>query len=317
MYISEAVEGYKIDKQASFYSINTLIGYQTHFNQLIGFLWDVELSSVSSDDLKRFFIFLRNDYVPKRFSGNKEPLRTTTLRNAWCAVRSLFTWAERDLKITRPDLDLKRLDVNYPEIVPFTTGEIASLLKACEYSKPSKTIRRKSFVMKRQTGKRDRAMILFLLDTGVRVSELIRLKIKDINIENGSAEIIPEGSGRKSRGRTVYIGSTTKKALWLYLNHISKDNYVFMSIDHRSMTRNAIRQLLSKLGKAVGIAGVHPHRFRHTFAIKYLRNGGDVFTLQRLLGHSTLEMVRYYLLIAKADVQNTYKSASPVDRWGL
>ena len=304
MRISEAIEGYKIDKQTSFYSQNTLNGYDNHFRQLIGFLGDIEIGKVSADDLKRFLIWLRNDYKPKRFSGNESPLKTTTLRNAWCAVRSLFTWAERDLKIARPDLELKLPEVCYPDIIPFTNDEIAGLLKACEYSRTAKTTRRSPFSMKRVTAKRERALILLFLDTGLRVSELSRLKIDNVNLESSSVEIIPDGSGRKSKGRTVYFGSTTRKALWVYLNGRDKNEYIFLTIDHHQMNRNTIRQLLSKLGRSIGLNGVHPHRFRHTFAIQYLRNSGDVFTLQRLLGHSTLEMVKHYLSIGRSDVQN-------------
>jgi integrase/recombinase XerD len=88
-------------------------------------------------------------------------------------------------------------------------------------------------------------------------------------------------------------------------------------IDNTPMNRKSLYQMLRDLGDRAGVPHVHPHRFRHTFAITYLRNGGDVFTLQLLLGHSDMEMVRRYASIAQADCANAHRKASPADNWRL
>ena len=83
------------------------------------------------------------------------------------------------------------------------------------------------------------------------------------------------------------------------------------------MNKKALRLFIGHLGKKAGVKNCHPHRFRHTFAITYLRSGGDVFTLQALLGHSTLDMVQHYARIAEIDIEQAHKRTSPADNWRL
>ena len=90
-----------------------------------------------------------------------------------------------------------------------------------------------------------------------------------------------------------------------------------MTITGRPMDRVVLLEMLKDLGAKVGVADCHPHRFRHTFAINFLRNGGNVYELQMALGHTTLEMVRVYLALAETDLQRAHEEASPVTKWRL
>jgi integrase/recombinase XerD len=83
------------------------------------------------------------------------------------------------------------------------------------------------------------------------------------------------------------------------------------------LASSGLLQLIRRLGDRAGVNHAHPHRFRHTFAINFLRNGGNAFVLQMLLGHSTMEMVKRYLALAQADAQATHRRASPVANWRL
>jgi integrase/recombinase XerD len=87
---------------------------------------------------------------------------------------------------------------------------------------------------------------------------------------------------------------TTGQALWRYLatrGETTLDDYVFVTSRGRPLGRDDLCKILARIGARAGVAGVHPHRFRHTMAINYLRNGGNVFALQLMLGHTTRTLV--------------------------
>lgn len=312
MNLSTAIDGFMIHHTAAGYSPGTLGTYKWALKLLLGYLGHVELENVSNARLLAFFAYLRTDYATD--------LSGSSLENVWKAIRSFYNWAVDDGIVSqRPDLDLPRPRYTSPQIKPFNADEITAMLKACEYTKQASTERRQPFAMRRPTAKRDKAIVLLLLDTGLRVSEAARLCISDVDMTTGEITVKPWGSGRKTKGRMVYIGKVARSALWRYLatRNDPPAARLFLTEAETPMDRNSIRLLIDGLSARAGIAHANPHRFRHTFAVQYLRNGGDVFTLQRLLGHSTMEMVRRYLALADADSQAAHTRASPVDRWRL
>jgi len=312
MLLSKAIEGYFFDKSAV-YSKNTLASYVYVYRNLVDYLGDKDIEAVTPEDLTAFITHIRTDYIPIRFGGDTSPLSNAGVDLHWKGTRSLFKWASETLGFKRPDLNMPRPKFKRPHVRPFTEDDIRKLIRHCDYT-VDKSHRGASapFRQRRPTAKRDKALILVLLDTGLRIGELLRLKIEEVNFEEGELLIAPFGTGRKTKPRLVVIGTTARRSLWLYvasLQHSRLSDRLF------PMTQNAVRLLLSRLGDRAGVNDVHPHRFRHSFAIHYLRNGGDIFTLQRLLGHSTLEMVNYYLDIAQSDIALAHRKASAIDRW--
>ena len=317
MKLSKAVEGFIFARLADGYSPNTMDVYKWALVRLERYLENPEVVAIKLDDLRRFMLFMRAEYKPSRMNGDESPLSGSSMENIWKAIRSFFRWASEEIEIERPDLNLVKPEYSAPEIIPYTEKEVKLLLKVCGFTSSS-TGYRKSFSMRRPTCKRDRAIVLVLLDTGIRASEIARLELDNINFQTGAINITPFGTGRKTKGRTVYLGKVARGALWLYTAEREGDeNTLFLTIKSRPMNRNSIRQMVNNLGERAGIKKAYPHRFRHTFAIQFLRNGGDIFSLQRLLGHASLEMVQKYLKLAQVDTQNAHRRASPVDRWGL
>lgn len=297
MLLSKAVEGYFYDK-STIYSESTLESYHYVFKLLIAHIGDQEISEVQPNQLKAFLVWLKQDYVPNRFNGDTSPLSPAGVDLHWKGIRSLFKWAYQTLDVVRPDLDLPRPHYDRPQVKSFSEDEVRRLLKASDQRIP--------------TARRNKALILFLLDTGLRLGEALRIKMQDINFENGEILVAPYGTGRKTKPRMVFVGNTAKRALWLYVARIDDARPADRLFP---MSKVAVRIMLKRLSVRSGVADVYPHRFRHSFAIWFLRGGGDVFTLQRMLGHSTLEMVNYYLDIAQSDIAIAHKRASAVDRW--
>jgi integrase/recombinase XerD len=209
---------------------------------------------------------------------------------------------------------LKASRAESPPIEPLSQGEVRKLLSACEMTKSWQN--RPGVSTKRPTAERDKAIVWLMYDTGVRVSELCNLKIGNVDLQNNRALVL--GKGNKSR--YVRIGRRCNKAIWRYLTtrESKLPDDPFIVVYHhdleRPMNRRVLGRLIKRLGKRAEIQGrVYPHRLRHTFAIQFLRHGGDIYTLQALLGHTSLEMVKRYLKIAEADTVVAHRRASPGD----
>lgn len=303
--LSQAIEGFALARTADGYSSATIEQYKWGLHYFILSTGDVPINQITKQHIR--------DLLASLQSGN---LSSVSVFHVWKAIRAFYKWASLDLEIPRPDTEIKAPPHQYPEVVPFSQDDVKLLLRAVEKTKPSEG-RKAGFTMSRPLAIRDKAIILTLLDTGIRASELCRLRISDIDLQTGIIQVHPFKSGKKSRPRTIPIGVGTRKAIWRYLVDRPKDNLAFCTSKLRPLNRMTLLQLLTRLGERAEVAGVHPHRFRHTFAITFLRNGGDVFTLQRLLGHSDLDMVRHYLALAQSDDEAAHRKASPVDNWKL
>ena len=165
-------------------------------------------------------------------------------------------------------------------------------------------------------GTRDLALLLLLLDTGARLGEVARLTTADVEdaIRDGLFKVM----GKGSRERYLPLGKAARDALRRY-THVyrfdARADALFLGRNGRPLAREGLRQIIRRVASRAGVEGVHPHRLRHTFAVNYLINGGDAMTLQRILGHSTLEMVRNYVSFDHRAIKERHTIASPSDRF--
>ena len=162
-------------------------------------------------------------------------------------------------------------------------------------------------------------MVLTFVDTGLRLSELAGIQRCDLDFDNGTIKVM----GKGAKERRVHISQETQKSILRYLLRRRDDGLpcLWVTEQHKPVHPRGISSMIRRLGKLAGITGqvrTSAHTFRHTAAIQYLRNKGDQFTLQIMLGHSTLEMTkRYVSTLGVEDMLKVHQTASPVENWKL
>jgi integrase/recombinase XerD len=317
--IQKDINGFLYFKMAEGLSNNTITSYRRILAMWMKHVTKPEIKKIRSRDIVAYLAWLRNEYTPVRFNGNSSPLKGKTLRNHWVTLKSFFRWAAMEFVLNDPMLKVPAPKFTTPEVIPFEKNEIMRLLKATKFKREAKTRIKKSYKMRRPTSNRDESLILTLLDTGMRSSEICCLSISDLDLSTGRIGIqhAEEGGAKGGKGRSVYLGLKSRKVIWRYLNNREDSSFsdrpLFLSTRLVRMNPNSLRQIIKSLANSALVENCYPHRFRHTFAISYLRSGGDVFTLQRLLGHQSLDMVKHYARVAEVDLANAHRKASPVD----
>jgi integrase/recombinase XerD len=324
--LSQAFQGMILEKRAAGLSPHTISDYQNTCKKvLLYFTKNPVFTSITREQLVKFFAWLRDDYIAKPAGvapRGEFKLSPKSRLNIHTNLSALWSWAiVTGYARTNIVRTIPAPEVNETEIEPLSLKEIEALLKACDtahiYSRQNKDI-----VPSRHTAARDRMIIMLLFDTGLRAQELCDLMIKDLNIDQNKISI---RHGKGDKARTVHFGRRAAKVVWEYL----KDRLgpktkpteplllVDEDLDPRPMNRHVLGRLVSRIGDRAGVKKVHPHRFRHSFAIEYLRNDGKMLALQDLLGHSDLETARRYARFVEADIAIDHASASPADKLRL
>jgi len=235
-----------------------------------------------------------------------QPVKPGTLRNYQGLLTTFFgRLVRRGVLAVSP---LERLELprrRQDQVQPFAEEHIEALLDAAKTT---------------ETPVRDRALILFLYDTGARVSEAVALTVGDLDTHTNSVTVRGKGDKR----RTLVYSLHTQHALWDLLRPgkggepYPSETPLFRSMRGSNrgghLTPSGVANLIHKLGERAGIRGIRcsPHTLRHAFAVRMLRNGADLRTLSTQLGHTDLGMTMRYLAIADADIAAVHRIASPV-----
>lgn len=329
---SQAIDGFILDKQAASKSAHTIRNYRITFNKVR--LWmqmrddpDPAFVDLTRQDWVEFMAWLQNDYISDCAGiANRAPrlLSQKSLLNIHTDLCALYTWATSpgiELVPTHIFRTIERPQADAPLIESFTRDQVRDMLKACKQTRAWAD--NEDITTTRHTADRDQCIVLLLLSTGIRASELCDIHFKDIKMSERSITVSGKGRGQGKKQRAVHFGKSTARALWRYLaprlKDLKPDDLIFtVGPDDapRPMTRDRLLKLINAIGERANVEA-YPHKFRHTFATNYLRNGGDLLTLKALLGHTSLEMVQRYAQIISTDCAREHEKADPVDNWKL
>jgi site-specific recombinase XerD len=213
------------------------------------------------------------------------------------AARAIRRWLNfcvaEELLDASPMRKVKMPTLNRPILPALSDADIRRIIAACHI-------------------RRDKAIVYILLDTGLRAAELVSLNGGDIDLHTGA--IIVTGKGRKERH--VYLSPASQRELRRYYRQRgrpSANGPAFRSErNDQRLTRSGLFQLMRRLARASGVPNCKPHTFRRTFALTMLRQGCDLYTLQHLMGHEDVQMLRRYLAISDDDAQAAHDKYSPV-----
>ncbi|MFC1892986.1 tyrosine-type recombinase/integrase [Chloroflexota bacterium] len=166
------------------------------------------------------------------------------------------------------------------------------------------------------SGQRNHALLVTILDSGLRASEASGITLDNLNLKDGYIKI----TGKGDKERIVPIGKFVQMELLHYIEKVRPEPYgsdcdkLFLSRGGKTITVNTVKLVFSRLARSSGVNRLHAHLCRHTFAINYLLNGGDIFSLREILGHTTLEMVNHYLHFTSSQITAQHQKYSPMDR---
>lgn len=290
-YLETWLEAFMVDRKVQNLSPGTLYFYRAKLRLFMKFCETqaiIQINQLTSMVLREYLLWLENTgHNPGGTNACYRAIKTFLL----------WYWVETDQEKPNPIMKVKIPKLALALLEPASLDDITKMIKTCG----------KDF-----HGLRDRAIILTLLDTGVRGAEMIAINLVNLKLTTGAIQII-QGKGRKPR--SVYLGQMTRKTVRAYLK-IRTDNNPAMWITEQDnrLTYWGLRELVERRALKAGVKPPTLHSFRRAFALAMLRAGVDVYTLQELMGHADLQVLRRYLKLIDQDLQVAHRRGSPVDK---
>ena len=287
MNILKSFEDYLIHEKR--YSEHTSEAYLSDINLFKEFLvgLEIELVDVARDDIK--------DYLGSLF----DQVNAASLNRKLSSIRHFY------LFLTKREVIKKNPAISI--VTPRKDGYLPSLLSKEEVMKMIK------FPFgKQEKDLRDRAIVEILYSSGIRVGELVNLKIGDVDFKELVVKIFGKGKKERIVPLTDFAKDALENYLFLRVGEKFRDSYIFLNKNHKKITERGVQYIIGKLAKNAGVyRNVTPHMFRHSFASHFLENGMNLRYLQHMLGHTNLSTTEVYTHLSITELQKVYNSSHP------
>jgi Site-specific recombinase XerD len=316
MTVARAIDDYLDDYIGGNHSDKTLEWHRTALSLLQAYLKkgrDITLvGEIDAPDITAWFTYLR------KTPGAHGKMRSErTVQTYARSARAFFHWLVRQGTIAENPFERVAFPkVGKPLIKTISDEEFEQLLLACAPPNEDGPFAERAAV-------RNRAILWLFYDSGIRLSELINLRVGDFDRKHGLITV----KGKGSKERRIALGQNCLRNMLYYLDRHRPDereleewgslgeDHFFLAETRKPLTKNGITLLFVRLKKRAGITGkrISPHIFRHTFAIRYLKLSRDPFSLQELLGHEDMATVKLYMHMNDDDIQEQKSKYSPGD----
>ncbi|MFC1980606.1 tyrosine-type recombinase/integrase [Chloroflexota bacterium] len=265
------------------------------------------ITDIGTSEARKFIFHLQNNvkrWETSPYVNDSRGLSSFSVHGYARTIKAFWSWLLAEGYISHnPMVKLRLPRTEHKVIATFSPEQVKKLLDATDRKTPA--------------GFRDYVMIMLLYDTGIRLSEIINLDFHKIDFSQSCLVV----NGKGNRERTVPFGREVRRMLWRYMSGFRPEPdspqvvQLFLTDKGLPLRPRAVQSMLSRLGKRAGISEVRcsPHTLRHTFAKQYLMCGGDVFSLQRILGHSSLEVVKIYINLLSSEICKQHSKFSPAD----
>ena len=288
MTLKLAMEEFLIDQQVRGNTSRTLVYYRQSLGRFQAFVGPVALVEITLPLCKRYYIHL-----------TERGIASTTAQTYIRALRAFLAWCFNEGYLTEDITQRFKLPKAQRKTIDVLTDEELRRLFTC-------------FDLRTMTGARNYAICALMIDSGLRLNEVVSLEAGAVHVAEGYA--IVNGKGNKQR--MVPLGLQSKRALFRYMGRVpplGPKTGLFVKDEQIPIKQSTVEQLFRVLKVRAGIPRLRPHLLRHSFATRYLENGGDVYSLQQILGHTSLDMVKRYVHQIPRKTIVCFPQFSPLD----